>query len=270
MATASDGSPLAPVPDDFLELVGWLRTALPADLQRRSPFDVFLFLFGYRVGRYHSAAEPTAAEAVYYDFVRWVHQRFGDDRSSWMTVLIRHHGSEEAAFEAFFDLFREYRSANPGAGLSPTHANDGRPVPRTIDLPELPPDPGPDDPWLMEFTIDRAGAERMWKAVLAMAVRDRASSVHFHPWRPDALAYVVGDARHALGQPPSELDGELLAVARELIAPGPDASPADAVGRVLLRTQQGGAEWVGVCWAAGGTEGADFFRLGPGPADGHA
>ncbi len=89
---------------------------------------------------------------------------------------------------------------------------------RVVHLPDL---PRPGGPMLVEFGLDRGEVARMWRLIVAMAVRDGAVSVHWHPWRAaDALAYVVGGVRHSLVRPPVALDSVVSAAARELITGG--------------------------------------------------
>ncbi len=58
----------------------------------------------------------------------------------------------------------------------------------------------------LEITIDSTGAQQLLNAVLAMAGRDQAISVHYHTHRIDStidgvLTYVVGGIRYELVPP---------------------------------------------------------------------
>lgn len=45
----------------------------------------------------------------------------------------------------------------------------------------------------------------LWGRVLLMAIRDEASSVHYHPWRGDgALSYIIANTRYDLLPPPAD------------------------------------------------------------------
>jgi hypothetical protein len=121
---------------------------------------------------------------------------------------------------------------------------------------------------LVEFGLDRGEVARMWRLIVAMAVRDGAVSVHWHPWRAaDALAYVVGGVRHSLGRPPVVLDPVVSAATRELITGGGMWSALGrrlgwpAAGRFGCTGAGGPSEWCGVLWSAGGVCGADLHRL---------
>ncbi len=58
---------------------------------------------------------------------------------------------------------------------------------------------------IVELTDDPAVLGKMWGMILLLAIRDHATSVHFHPWREDGgLAYVVANVRHVLVPPPAE------------------------------------------------------------------
>lgn len=115
---------------------------------------------------------------------------------------------------------------------------------------------------------------RLWCMVLLIAIRDHATSIHYHPWREDGgLAYVVGGVRCALESPPANLAGSFLAVARSLFSEpitnglpdrlrwssGADAACAsfklDVRGDVFL--------WDAVVWSSGERSGVELFRVSP-------
>jgi hypothetical protein len=151
---------------------------------------------------------------------------------------------------------------------------------RVVHLPDLP--PGSDEPPDPQFVADLyAGRARgwgcTWPEVLAMAVRDGVSAVHFHPWRTNGvqdnvLSYQVGGVVYGLIRPAEAEDERLLAAARELVAPGRLArwwgrlTGGATVGRLRLVAASGDeSDWCGVVWAADGVSGADFYRLDPAP-----
>lgn len=151
---------------------------------------------------------------------------------------------------------------------------------RVVYLPELPPgsDAPPDPQYVADLYAGRARwMECTWPAVLAMAVRDGAAFVHYHPWRTDGpqdsvLSYKVGGTVYGLVRPPEPEFGRLLAEARKLLAPGRLArwwvrlTGATTVGHLRLVAASGDAtDWCGVVWSAGGVSGADFHRLDPAP-----
>jgi len=138
------------------------------------------------------------------------------------------------------------------------------------------PDPRFDDPaFVSDLYADRLRFTVTWPEVLAMAVRDGAASVHYHPWRTnatcdDVLSYVVGGTRYGLLAPDAESGGRLLADARRLAAPGPLArlrawAVRGAVGRVRLVAASGESEWCVVHWGRGPLAGVEFLRLSPVP-----
>jgi hypothetical protein len=133
-----------------------------------------------------------------------------------------------------------------------------------------------DDPaFVADLYAGRLRFEVTWPDVLAMAIRDGAASVHYHPWRTnavndDALSYVVGGTRYGLLPPSDESGVRLLATARRLAVPGLFGRlrawvTGAAVGRVRLVTSTGGSDWCVVCWGRGGLAGVDFLRLPPTP-----
>ena len=80
--------------------------------------------------------------------------------------------------------------------------------------------PASDDDMFVELTDDPAVLGKMWGMILLLAIRDHATSVHYHPWREDGgLAYVVANVRHVLVPPPAELSGAVIAAARSVFTP---------------------------------------------------
>src|SRR5262245_36510686 len=70
------------------------------------------------------------------------------------------------------------------------------------------------------FGLDRPEIDRMWRVLLAVCVRDRATARSWHPWRLGGpLFYLVHWQRRWLVRPPAELDPLVLAAARDLLAP---------------------------------------------------
>jgi hypothetical protein len=145
-------------------------------------------------------------------------------------------------------------------------------MPIVIQLPAAGEAGAPDSSGAVELTTDRAGAEQVWRLILALAVRDDAASVCFHSWRTDPLACLVGDRRYVFDPPPADLVRELLPAARALLGAEalPSFDPLAAAGsqgagaeRVRLESPDGSSEWVGVWWSAGGAAGVEFHRLPP-------
>lgn len=114
-------------------------------------------------------------------------------------------------------------------------------------------------------------AHKMWGHVLLMAIRDGASSVHYHPWRSDEpLSYVIANVRHPLDPPPAEWCEWVVSAAWSVFAPR--LSLLDrliarwrgaACGGFTLWLEDCGVEWVGICWSSGKLIGADFFQVVP-------
>jgi hypothetical protein len=127
---------------------------------------------------------------------------------------------------------------------------------------------------LVEFGAgsDWAALGRMWRMALAMAVRDGASSVHYHPWRADGhLSYIVSRTRYVLVQPPQELARRAAAAAGALACGGRLKTalrrwlgwPLRAAGNVRLVTGVATSDWAGVVWSVGSLCGVEWYRLDP-------
>jgi hypothetical protein len=114
--------------------------------------------------------------------------------------------------------------------------------------------------------------------VLALAVKDKASSVHYHIWRGESmgegvLSYVVGGVLYEMVPPPLEIVGPLFAAARALLAPrGLWGRLRQLLGRAaggcsgqfsLLDADSSRSEWCGAVWSAGTTAGLEFYRFHP-------
>ncbi len=146
-----------------------------------------------------------------------------------------------------------------------------------MHLPELISDPDSrfnDPAFVADLYADRLRfAVSSWSEVLAMAVRDGAASVHYHPWRmvsgrDDSLSYIVGGVRYGLLPPDAESGRRLLAEARRLAAPGSLArfrawASGHAVGRLRLVAASGESEWLTVFWGRDRWAGVEFLRLSP-------
>ena len=117
-------------------------------------------------------------------------------------------------------------------------------------------------------------ARTLLNMVLAMAVRDQATSVHFHSHRIGSttdvvLTYVVGGGRYELVAPPTEIAGELFAAGCVMLAP---RGWWGCLRRLVARAVGGcsgqfrvvdadghSSEWYGVVWSAGPIAGLEFF-----------
>ena len=152
-----------------------------------------------------------------------------------------------------------------------------------VPVVQLPTLPAPtDDPLSPEAVADLYAArvtwDCTWPEVLAMAVKDRASAVHYHPWRTDRLAdfvlsYVITGTRYGLIRPPAAAAGRLLAEARRLLCPSRVrrlTAGRTVVGRLRLAGDAGVSEWCGICWTGAGLSGVEWQRVSPVEASAHA
>ena len=135
-------------------------------------------------------------------------------------------------------------------------------------------DPAGDDDMLVEFTDGspaelRAGYRKLWGMVLLMAVRDRAASVHYHPWRgAGALSYVVDNTRYEMVPPPAEFADACVDVAREAFTVPAGllarlAGGRTACGTVSLLVGGNPILWDAVVWSNGDRSGVELFRITP-------
>lgn len=132
-----------------------------------------------------------------------------------------------------------------------------------------------DDDMLIVFTDEspeelRAAFRKLWGVLLLMSVRDRATSVHYHPWRGDgALFYIVDDARYEMVPPPAEHADVCVNTARDaFIAPAGFFARLFGCERVACGTLSldvGGLPvvWDVVVWTSGPRRGVDLHRITP-------
>jgi hypothetical protein len=136
----------------------------------------------------------------------------------------------------------------PGS-LSLSFGEKGDAVGKPVPLLDLPTDDGQTS---VEFGLDWGELCRLWRMVLAMAVRDGAASVHYHPWRADGhLSYLVSGVRYELVPPPPALARRIAAVAGALACGSRLGAvmrrwlgwPIRTSGRVRLIGKTGESEW---------------------------
>ncbi len=121
------------------------------------------------------------------------------------------------------------------------------------------------------LATDADPARKLWGYVLLMAVRDKASSVHYHPWRGDgALAYVVANTRVEMRPPHPSAAERCVAAARSLLGHRCGLLGRILVGQLnlacgslILGVAEHRIEWEVVCWWSGGRFGVEFFRITP-------
>lgn len=115
-----------------------------------------------------------------------------------------------------------------------------------------------------------------WPTVLAMAVRDGATSVHYHHWKAaegwdDSLWYMVGWVKYGLIPPTAEARELLLSSGWKLAAQGfwgrlRARMRGSAAGLVKAQSSSGETEWLVSAWGRGKYSGVDFHRLTPVPS----
>jgi hypothetical protein len=122
-----------------------------------------------------------------------------------------------------------------------------------------------------DLATDADPARKLWGYVLLMAVRDRVSSVHYHPWRGDgALAYVIANTRVEMRPPDAGWGERCVAAARSLLVRRRGfigrilfAQPHPKCGTLVLGVEEHRIEWAVVCWSSGRRFGVEFFRITP-------
>ncbi|MGL6076230.1 MAG: KOW motif-containing protein [Fimbriiglobus sp.] len=121
----------------------------------------------------------------------------------------------------------------------------------------------------VEFGFEWSDALLFWKVMLAITVRDKAMSFHFHPWKSSGeLWYVIERERIGLTPPAPEM-ARMLALAAGALLTGSLGGlirrrlnwPIRAGGQLWTDGEFGPAVFTGVVWAEGGIFGVDWHRL---------
>lgn len=115
-----------------------------------------------------------------------------------------------------------------------------------------------------------AGFRKLWGMVLLMSVRDRATSVHYHPWRADgALCYIVDNVRYEMVPPPESWAHWCVETARTTFTE-PAGFFARLFGRgrvscgtLRLEIATNPILWEVVVWSSGGRSGVEMYRVTP-------
>jgi hypothetical protein len=124
------------------------------------------------------------------------------------------------------------------------------------------------------LTDEPVGLRKLWGLVLLIAFRDRATAVHYHPWRGEnSLSYVVESIQYYFMAPPSDLADSVIEVALTLFAPGSqDRSAGGARHRNEARSICSSVElnawgdvtvWDVLVWSTGERQGVDLYRITP-------
>lgn len=108
---------------------------------------------------------------------------------------------------------------------------------------------------------------QFWGLVLIMAVRDQATSLHYHPWRNVVLTYIVAGTRYELIPPPAEAAPGILAAARALFAPptwfGRQRLEVTTCGSFEFDAYDSLTTWDAVVWSSGERAGVELYRVSP-------
>jgi hypothetical protein len=109
----------------------------------------------------------------------------------------------------------------------------------------------------------------IWRRVLAVAVRDRASSVHYHPWHGQPLTYIVACKRYEMVPPPDWHRRTLVLAAGAMVAQTWVGAwsrrflgwPIRASGLLRLPDKGRVTEWAGIVWSVRGRSGVEWNRV---------
>ncbi len=138
--------------------------------------------------------------------------------------------------------------------------------------------PDDDDAMLVTFDGDRAhqryAYRKLWGMVVLLALRDKASSVHYHPWRGGgALAMIVENVRYEMVPPPHEYADVCMEVARTLFTQPRRSGLFSRLWQHRLENTVSSTvriEWDGwtsfwdaVCWSSGERAGVELYLITP-------
>ncbi len=136
-----------------------------------------------------------------------------------------------------------------------------------------------DGSWQITFPDDAiqlpVEIRKLWGFVLLMAQRDRATSVHYHPWRSDdRLTYIIeGVQRYELSPPPDEHAPAIIEAARSVFTAPPakgrlsrlvGLAPERAVCSTFsFEVHDWAVLWDVVCWSNRERSGVELIRVTP-------
>jgi hypothetical protein len=111
---------------------------------------------------------------------------------------------------------------------------------------------------------------KLWGMVLRMAVYERATSVHYHPWRNEwVLTFIVDGTQYELVPPPPERSNIILDVFRALFI-APSAGFFSRLfrrfsGHATIRVDVDGTPilWDAICWSSDDRRSVELFRITP-------
>jgi hypothetical protein len=142
-------------------------------------------------------------------------------------------------------------------------------VAKLLQLPEI--QQKPDGTWpRVEFGLGWHDFVRMWQMILFMAVRDKAESIHYHPWRTDGrLSYIIKQSRHALHPPPESMCWRVAAAAGAMLCGNRLSAatrrwlgwPVGTSGRIRCTCSHGPSIWAGAVWSSGLFLGVEWYRI---------
>ncbi|MGL6075278.1 MAG: hypothetical protein ACRC8S_14060 [Fimbriiglobus sp.] len=109
---------------------------------------------------------------------------------------------------------------------------------------------------------------RLWDFIMFIAIRDQASSVHYHPWKTWELSMVVGNDHYEMVPLPPHW-ARRIALSAAMIMSGKFGRflrtqfhwPVQAQGVVRFESLYGSIDFIGSVWNDRRWYGVDWFRV---------
>jgi len=130
----------------------------------------------------------------------------------------------------------------------------------TVSLATIAQHPTWSDDTDIELTEDEASASIVWSAELFMAEREAAVAIHYRPFRPECLVFVVQGVEYEVEPPPDCLSDHLRMVAKKWASGSGTRGTLrrwfcrllgrSVVGVLAIEGLHCRREWIVNCWSA--------------------
>jgi hypothetical protein len=128
----------------------------------------------------------------------------------------------------------------------------------------------------LEITGTKEDADRLWRMIVAMGIRDHASSIHYQPYAfGHALYYIVDWVQYGLVTPPEEFAKTLVESIKMALTKAQGNSFTKMLKRLIRSrvvhatidfvAEQETTTWDVVAWSGNDSSGAAFYRVSPIP-----
>lgn len=126
---------------------------------------------------------------------------------------------------------------------------------------------GPKGTIQIDTSNRECAARTIWAYSFLVAIRENATSIHFHPWlKGESMSYFNnnGGQKYCIFPPPASMDRALLASASRLLGaskPRKLFSSGSCSGDFSVEHCDSITKWSGVVWKSKVARGVEFYRI---------